>query len=112
MWLLDVNVPQDVCGLLRGFGIESHHTRTRGWHELKNGVLVEAASTNGFDCVLTRDRLFGESAARALQKFPQFAVVLVTIPQTRGAEFLGLFREEWVRTPLRPVPGRLIRWPA
>ena len=49
--------------------------------------------TAGFSCVLTRDRLFGESAARALTKrFPSFGVVLITIPQLRGPEFLAQFR--------------------
>lgn len=111
MWLLDVNVPRDVAGLLSEFGIEAHHTRSRGWHELKNGMLVEAASSNGFVCVLTRDRLFGESAARALKKFPEFSIVLVTIPQVRGPEFLRLFRLAWSESPIRPVPGLLSRWP-
>jgi hypothetical protein len=50
---------------------------------LTNGILVEAAANAGFNCILTRDRLFGESAARALKRFPGFSVVLVTIPQLR-----------------------------
>ena len=41
---------------------------------------------------VTRDRLFSESAARALQNFPRFCVVLVTIPQLRGPQFLEQFR--------------------
>jgi len=44
---------------------------------------------------VTRDRLFSESAARALQSFPRFCVVLVTIPQLRGPQFLEQFRLAW-----------------
>jgi hypothetical protein len=38
---------------------------------------VRAVVDAGFQCLLTRDRLFGESASRALKLFPQFAVVVV-----------------------------------
>jgi len=59
---------------------------------------------------VTRDRLFSESAARALQSFPWFCVVLVTIPQLRGPQFLEQFRLAWARSPILPVAGKLIRW--
>ena len=79
---------------------------------LTNRALVEAAVQAGFECVLTRDRLFGESAARTLKRFPDFCVVLVTIPQLRGAEFLERFRSAWGKVPIEPTAGNLIRWPA
>jgi predicted nuclease of predicted toxin-antitoxin system len=101
-----------LVALLGEFGIEAHHTRSRGWHELNNGALVEAASSSGFVCVLTRDKRFAESAARALKQFPQFGVVVVTIRQTRGPEFLRLFRLAWESVPIRPVPGHLTSWPS
>ena len=66
----------------------------------------------GFTCLLTRDRLFGESASKVLKRFPRFSVVLIDIPQVRGAEFAGLFREAWGMRSLLPVPGAMIRWPA
>ena len=97
--------------MLADFGIEAQHAASLGWGALKNGVLVETASSQGFACVLTRDRLFGESAARALKSFPQFAVVLITISQVRGPEFLQRFRLAWENTPIRPVPGQLSSWP-
>jgi hypothetical protein len=50
---------------------------------LSNGELVSAAVGAGFTCLLTRDQLFGESAARALKTFPSFAVVVVDLPQQR-----------------------------
>ena len=70
MWLLDVNMPKKVASLLAGFGIQAHCAGDRGWGDLTNGALVEAAVQAGFQCLLTRDRLFSESAARALKRFP------------------------------------------
>jgi hypothetical protein len=50
---------------------------------------LHAAQQAGFRCILTRDRLFSESATRgAPKRFPEFCVVLVTILQLRGPEFL------------------------
>jgi hypothetical protein len=50
-------------------------------------------------------------AARALKRFPEFCVVLVTIPQLRGPEFLEQFRGDWARRPIQPIAGQLLRWP-
>jgi len=110
MWLLDVNMPLRVVELLSEFGVSADTTEGRGWRGLTNEALVEAAVKNGFDCILTRDRLVGESAARALVRIPRFSVVLVTLPQLRGRHFLDESRREWSRVPVRPVPGALIRW--
>jgi hypothetical protein len=111
MWLLDVNTPKKLGRLLGKHGIEAHSADDRGWGGLANGALVEAANQAGFECILTRDRLFGESAARALKRFPKFCVVLVTIPQLRGPEFLEKFQLAWERSPIQPIAGRLLRWP-
>lgn len=111
MWLLDVNMPKKVVAVLREFGIEAYTAESRGWNNLTNGQLVEAAAAAGFPCFLTRDRLFGESAARVLRDLPQFCVVLVTIPQLRGLEFLKEFRRAWQRDPIRPLAGTLVCWP-
>jgi len=91
MWLLDVNMPLRVAATLGKFGIEVYPAESRGWNGLTNGELVEAAVQAGFTAVLTRDRLFSESAARALRRFPQFSVVLIAIPQLRGPQFLEEF---------------------
>lgn len=48
MWLLDVNVPKKVGDLLGSFGIEAQHADHRGWGELTNGALVDAAIQAGF----------------------------------------------------------------
>jgi predicted nuclease of predicted toxin-antitoxin system len=110
MWLLDVNMPKQVRGLLGEFGIVAHAADDRGWGGLTNGALVEAASRASFRVILTRDRLFSESAARA--RFPEVCIVLVTIPQLRAPEFLGQFRDAWNRGPIRPAAGQLLHWPA
>ena len=112
MWLLDVNMPKKVGPLLGELGIEAHSADDKGWGGLTNGALVEAATDAGFRCILTRDRLFSESAARALKRFPEFCVVLVTIPQLRGPAFLEQFRSAWDRGPIQLVAGQLLRWPA
>jgi len=104
MWLLDVNMP------LGKFGIVAHAAEDWGWGGLNlNGALVEAA--NGFRVVLTHDRLFSEPAARALRRFPEFCVVLVTRAQLRGPEFLNQFRAAWNRGPIHTAAGQLLRWP-
>ena len=77
MWLLDVNLPTGLLALLRGYSISCDTTANRGWRDLTNGLLAEAAFRAGFRVILTRDRLFGESASRALGGLPELAVVVV-----------------------------------
>jgi len=69
------------------------------------------AFAEGFRCLLTRDQLFGESASQALKSFPEFAVVVITLPQQRWQEYRQPFLEARAASPIRPVPGRLIHWP-
>ena len=111
MRLLDVNMPRRVASLLGEFGISAHSAEDRGWNGLTNGALVEAAVQEGFKCILTRDRLFSESAGRTPKRFPDFCVVLILIPQLRGPDFLTHFRNESERSRIQPVGGRLLRWP-
>ena len=112
MWLLDVNMPKKVGSVLGEFGIKAQSADDRGWGGLTNGALVEVAAEAGFQRVLTRDRLFSESAAHTLKRFPAFCVVLVTIPQLRGFEFLEHFRRSWDQRPIQLVAGKLLCWPA
>jgi hypothetical protein len=111
MWLLDVNMPRKIAMVLGEFGISAQTAEMHRWNGLTNGMLVEVAVQAGFDCVLTRDRLFSESAARALKRFPEFSVVLITIRQLRGPEFLEQFRLAWNRSPIQPTAGQLTEWP-
>ncbi|TMA39844.1 MAG: hypothetical protein E6J79_01990 [Deltaproteobacteria bacterium] len=92
MWLLDVNLPTGLLALLRSYSITCDTTANRGWRDLTNGLLAETAFAAGFHVILTRDRLFGESASRALRGLPEFAVVVVTLPQARAATYLSEFR--------------------
>jgi predicted nuclease of predicted toxin-antitoxin system len=66
MWLLDANVDVHLAPLLNEFGVACDIAANRGWKALENGDLVAAAVAAGFDCILTRDQAFAESAARAL----------------------------------------------
>jgi len=86
-WLLDVNVPAQLISTLSGFGVEAETAIARGWKELTNGRLLEAASKAGFSVILTRDRLFGASAAKSLKLFPTIALVVVTLPQAPAPDF-------------------------
>lgn len=112
MWLLDANVDVHLAAVFKEWGIPCETVAHRGWKDLSNGELVAAACAQGFRCLLTRDRLFGESAARALKSFPDFAVVVITLPQQRWPEYRARFQEAWAASPIQPDPGKLIHWPA
>ena len=111
MWLLDVNLPNGLVAALKEFGIDCDTTAGRGWRELENGELARAASAAGFTSILTRDRLFGESAGKALKHHPGLAVVIVTIPQSRSSLYMSEFRRHWGIAAIQPLAGRVIEWP-
>jgi hypothetical protein len=111
MWLLDANMDVHLVELLRELGISSASATLRGWQALENGALVGAAVSGGFSCLLTRDRLFAESAARALKQFDGFAVVVVQIPQRPWRQYAEEFRCAWNRLPIHPVSGSVVYWP-
>ena len=112
MWLLDANMDVHLAAILRDQGVPCETAAKRGWKALSNGDLVAAASSAGFTCVLTRDQLFGGSASRALGLFPDFAVVVVTLPQQRWQQYRARFLQAWTLSPIQPLPGRLIYWPS
>lgn len=85
MWLLDVNLPNGLARLLHRYGIACDTTARRGWRELTNGALAEAACREGFRVILTRDRLFLKSAGRPMVVLPELAIVIMTLPQAREA---------------------------
>lgn len=111
MWLLDVNMPRQLKGLLGELGVSVDSVSERGWGALANGDLVQAAARSGFTCLLTRDQLFGESASRSLRRFPEFSIVLVVLPQVRAAQFLEEFTASWAEHPIVPSPGQILSWP-
>lgn len=49
-----MNMPKGLVSALGELGIKSEHAASRGWGDLKNGKLVEAAVDAGFTCLLTR----------------------------------------------------------
>lgn len=111
MWLLDVNLPNGLRRVLEKLGQTLETTPFRGWRDLGNGVLAAAASQAGFRAILTRDRLFGESAGKALLSHPDLTVVILKISQSREAAFLVEFEKQWTNNPIRPEPGKVIEWP-
>jgi hypothetical protein len=111
MWLLDVNLPTALTRLLHGYDIIAETTAGRDWRDLTNGALAQAASSEGFRVLLTRDRHFGASAGSTLDVLPELAVVIVTLPQVREAAYLSAFDAAWHRRPIEPVAGSIIEWP-
>jgi len=111
MWLLDANMDVHLISVLAEFGITCDTAARRGWKALSNGQLVASAAASGFRCLLTRDRLFGQSASQALRLHPVFAIVLINLPQQRWPEYRRRFIEVWTSSPIEPRPGRLIEWP-
>jgi len=111
MWLLDANVDVHLVQTLHDLSVSCDTAGNRNWKALSNGELVSAAVAAGFSCLLTRDQLFGESAARALKTFPNFAVVVINLPQQRWPAYQEKFVAAWAERPIEPIPGTLVHWP-
>jgi hypothetical protein len=111
MWLLDANMDVHLVSVLAGFDISCDTAGQRGWKSLSNGELVRAAVDVGFKCLLTRDQLFGESASQALKQFPEFAVVVVNVPQRPWPQYREEFLAQWRKRPIEPIAGKLTQWP-
>src|SRR5215471_20865140 len=105
MWLLDKNVPIQLVALLQSLGIDSVTVEAKAWEGLTNGELVAAAVTAGISCILTRDRLFGQSAARSLRVHPSLSVVVLRLVQLRAQAFLDAFEQAWFSKPIEPISG-------
>jgi predicted nuclease of predicted toxin-antitoxin system len=111
MWLLDANMDVHLVEILKELGVLAETADGRGWKSLSNGDLVGTAVSAGFTCLLTRDRRFGESAARALRAFRGFAVVVITLPQVDSQQHQMQFLTAWRAKPIEPVAGTLVHWP-
>jgi hypothetical protein len=111
MWLLDANMDVHLVSVLTGIDVFCDTAAQRGWKSLSNGELVRAAVDAGFKCLLTRDQLFGESASQALKQFPEFAVVVVNLPQRPWPQYREEFLAQWRERPIEPIAGKLIQWP-
>jgi hypothetical protein len=111
MWLLDANMDVHLVTVLTDLGVSSATAASRGWKTLSNGDLLAAAAAAGFDCLLTRDQLFSETASRAMRSYPQFAVVVINLPQQPWQKYRDRFLAAWAASPIRPIAGRMISWP-
>lgn len=111
MWLLDANMDVHLILVLAQFRISADTALNRGWNDLTNGDLVAAAVDGGFECLLTRDQLFGQSASRSLERYPDFALVVVNLPQLRWQQYVQSFIRARNATPIVPVPGAIAHWP-
>ena len=111
MLLLDHNLPHQLRDLLASFGTQSESTKYRSWETLRNGELVSAAHAAGFKAIITRDRKFAESAAKALTKFPEMAIVIVRLNQRGWRMYREAFLAAWTASPIVPQPGKVTTWP-
>ena len=112
MLLLDHNLPHQLRDLLTEFGVPSESTRYRGWETLRNGDLVSAACSTGFKAIITRDQKFAESAAKALKKFPEMAVIVIRLNQRSWRTYREAFRAAWIINPIVLQSGRVTEWPS
>lgn len=110
IWLLDNNLPKRLASTLRGYDIDCATARSRGWAQKTNGELVEVVAIAGFSCILTRDKKFQESVARALKKHPSLCIVLLTLAQAPSRIYLESFSKLWIVKPIVPISGQLILW--
>ena len=112
MWLLDKNVPIQLCEALSELGIQAVTAEAKNWGALTNGDLIAAAVAGGISCILTRDRLFAQSASKAFKVHSALAIVLLGLPQLRAQAFLDAFSRAWSEQAIDPRPGEAIYWPA
>jgi predicted nuclease of predicted toxin-antitoxin system len=110
-WILDTNVPFLLKEFLSSKGIDCSTAQEHGWGELKNGELVKASFDNGFRVILTRDKLFIESASRTLKFLPDVSIVLLALPQLKESELKQLLIASWNHNNIYPVAGQLVLWP-
>ena len=69
------------------------------------------AVNRGFGVMLTNDVRILDSAGKNLLKYPQFALVLLRLPQVPSESYLKLFKEAWESNPILPLAGKTISWP-
>jgi len=84
MWLLDANMPVQLVGLLSELVSVADSAVGARLEHAQHGSLVSAAVRAKFAVLLTRDRLFGESAASALKANNEFCIVRVRLRQLRA----------------------------
>lgn len=109
--LVDVNLPPGVARLLNKAGVSATPAVREGWGTLANGNLIRAAVAKDYQGIITRDTTLHIDADYVLRTHPDFAVVIVRLPQVRGAEYLAAFAKALQHSPLRPETGKVLEWP-
>jgi len=104
--LLDEDVPVDILPVLRAAQQEAESVNFLGWKGLPNGELLARAQA-GYDLFLTRDKVF-EAEQLGRYVTPQFGIVLLAIPQQRGADYAAAFAQIWPTDPRRLI-GKITR---
>lgn len=111
MWLLDANVDAHLASVLRGFGIACD-TACESWLESpRKREAGRRSGGSGFDCILTRDQAFAESAQRVLRSHPEFAIVVLRLAQKPWPQYRQVLLAAWSVSPIQPVAGQLVEWP-
>ncbi|MGD1096943.1 MAG: DUF5615 family PIN-like protein [Bryobacteraceae bacterium] len=88
--LFDNGTPKPIANALRSHQVS--HARKIGWHELKNGELLEAAEQAGYDVLLSTDKnlryqqnLEGRKIAVVVLSHPQWPVVRLHVDKIAAA---------------------------
>jgi len=55
--------------------------------------------------------IFSSAANHVLAKYPDVAIVIMTLPQRPYAAYLKSFKEAWVKGAIIPKSGAVISWP-
>ena len=109
--LIDENVPVDVLSVLCAAGHLADSVNFLGWKGVKNGELIGRARAS-YDLFLTRDKDF-DAAALGRYVAADFGIVLLAIPQQRGAAYAATFQHLWPDNPetllgvVTKIPGSL-----
>jgi hypothetical protein len=100
--LLDHCVPRRVRKALPGCEVSTAYQR--GWHELKNGALLEAAEEAGYDVFVTADKSLRYQQRLSHRRIailelptntlpdllPHFAIILEAVSRIQAGEYIEL----------------------
>lgn len=108
-WLIDESLNPKLYQILSKRNIDAESVVYRGWDEKKNGELMKLAYPEGFRVMITADTNWHQHSGFLSPKYFDFCVIIIENPSRR--DFLEWFEEEFDRSPIRPIPGKVITWP-